>query len=202
MIMRDADVKATLDETSISSISKDYPWYQTTNNPDLAQGDILFQFPIFEIPPNYLEYIDDPSCLLIKVNYANVIVMTQSCDLVIRKDGKCKVDYVLLCPFFFKNELVNDSKFKEEHEWEQARQGRHIGYHVLNRCKFEDYNDFILVDLKRNYSINVDVIRNFISREKNRIRLLPPYREHLSQAFATYFMRVGLPVDIPKFSSK
>jgi hypothetical protein len=28
---------------------------------------------------------------------------------------------------------------------------------------------------------------------------MPPYREHLSQAFARYFMRVGLPSDIPSF---
>ena len=28
-----------------------------------------------------------------------------------------------------------------------------------------------------------------------------PYREHLAQAFARYFMRVGLPVDIPAFKS-
>jgi maleate cis-trans isomerase len=26
-----------------------------------------------------------------------------------------------------------------------------------------------------------------------RVRLLSPYKEHLSQAFARYFMRVGLP---------
>jgi len=31
------------------------------------------------------------------------------------------------------------------------------------------------------------------------LRLLSPYREHLSQAFARFFMRVGLPVDIPPF---
>jgi len=30
-------------------------------------------------------------------------------------------------------------------------------------------------------------------------RRLPPYREHLSQAFARYFMRVGLPQDITPF---
>jgi len=30
----------------------------------------------------------------------------------------------------------------------------------------------------------------------NRLRLLPPYREHVSQAFARFFMRVGLPQDI------
>jgi hypothetical protein len=29
-----------------------------------------------------------------------------------------------------------------------------------------------------------------------RLRLRPPYREHVSQSFARFFMRVGLPIDI------
>lgn len=33
-------------------------------------------------------------------------------------------------------------------------------------------------------------------RAQPRLRLLSPYREHLSQAFARFFMRVGLPVAI------
>jgi hypothetical protein len=32
------------------------------------------------------------------------------------------------------------------------------------------------------------------------VRLLPPYREHLAQAFARFFIRVGLPVDVPPFA--
>ena len=32
----------------------------------------------------------------------------------------------------------------------------------------------------------------------NRLRLCPPYREHLAQSFARFFMRVGLPIDIPE----
>jgi hypothetical protein len=35
-----------------------------------------------------------------------------------------------------------------------------------------------------------DVLRQ---RQRARLRLRPPYREHLSQAFARFFMRVGLP---------
>jgi hypothetical protein len=31
-----------------------------------------------------------------------------------------------------------------------------------------------------------------------RPQLLPPYREHLSQAFARFFMRVGLPTPVAK----
>ena len=33
-------------------------------------------------------------------------------------------------------------------------------------------------------------------RGAKRLRLLPPYREHLSQSFARFFMRVGLPTPI------
>jgi hypothetical protein len=35
-------------------------------------------------------------------------------------------------------------------------------------------------------------------RQTRRLRLLPPYREHLSQAFARFFMRVGLPQPIQR----
>jgi hypothetical protein len=33
-------------------------------------------------------------------------------------------------------------------------------------------------------------------RNEPRPQLLPPYREHLSQAFARFFMRVGLPTNV------
>ena len=35
-------------------------------------------------------------------------------------------------------------------------------------------------------------------RVRARLRLMPPYREHLSQAFARYFMRVGLPAPLDR----
>ena len=37
-----------------------------------------------------------------------------------------------------------------------------------------------------------------VARNRDRPQLLPPYREHLSQAFARFFMRVGLPAPITK----
>jgi len=44
-----------------------------------------------------------------------------------------------------------------------------------------------------------DFIVDLAKKKGKRLRLLPPYREHLSQAFARFFIRVGLPVDIPQF---
>jgi hypothetical protein len=39
-----------------------------------------------------------------------------------------------------------------------------------------------------------------ILKARNQVRpqLLPPYREHLSQSFARFFMRVGLPIPVTK----
>ena len=41
------------------------------------------------------------------------------------------------------------------------------------------------------------LVRELAASQGPRLRLNPPYREHLAQAFARFFMRVGLPVDIP-----
>ena len=35
-------------------------------------------------------------------------------------------------------------------------------------------------------------------RAAKRLRLLPPYREHLSQSLARFFMRVGLPIPVTR----
>jgi len=53
-----------------------------------------------------------------------------------------------------------------------------------------------IVDFHEVYTAPTNVVREFALRTGKRLRLLPPYREHLAQAFARFFMRVGLPVDI------
>lgn len=55
-----------------------------------------------------------------------------------------------------------------------------------------------LAELHRLYALPKEYLQSVASGTDLRLRLLPPYREHLSQAFARYFMRVGLPIDIPK----
>jgi len=56
-----------------------------------------------------------------------------------------------------------------------------------------------VVDFRGVYSVTFDFLVELAQKRDKRLRLLPPYREHLSQAFARFFMRVGLPVDIPPF---
>jgi hypothetical protein len=59
--------------------------------------------------------------------------------------------------------------------------------------------DIRLVDFHDVFTIPREFLEKLIEqRGESRVRLLPPYREHLSQAFARFFMRVGLPVSIEK----
>ncbi|MFV1964317.1 MAG: hypothetical protein ACC628_02755 [Pirellulaceae bacterium] len=174
-----------------------YPWYSVVSGRSLEQGDILFECPVFLIPP---DAIRQPGQHAIAVDRQNVIVMTQSCDLAIRPDGSCNTDDVILAAVFFKQELSDNKTFGNKGGWNSAKKGRFPSCHVLNRCTIEEYeSDFMLVDLRRVYSLSIDTVRQVAEEQGDRIRLMPPYREHLSQAFARFFMRVGLPVDIPDF---
>ena len=60
--------------------------------------------------------------------------------------------------------------------------------------------DYLLVDFRTVYGVHFDTLLDLIRKSTRRLRLLPPYREHLSQGFARFFMRVGLPVEIPPFA--
>ena len=91
--------------------------------------------------------------------------------------------------------------FKSSNRKEELRRGNLPGYHLLNKCELDDFiTGYRVVDFRNIYSISLDFIKDFNKMKCQRLRLLPPYREHLSQAFARFFMRVGLPVDIPSFN--
>ena len=60
--------------------------------------------------------------------------------------------------------------------------------------------DYLLVDFRTVYGVHFDTLLDLIRKSTRRLRLLPPCREHLSQGFARFFMRVGLPVEIPPFA--
>jgi hypothetical protein len=82
-------------------------------------------------------------------------------------------------------------------------QGRRPFFHLLNECRLPGHKqDFALIDFHVLFALTVPLAREFANQAGDRLRLLPPYRDHLSQAFARLFMRVGLPADIPPFGKK
>ena len=72
----------------------------------------------------------------------------------------------------------------------------------LNRSKLDVGQldtELRIVDFREIYTIPRVVLESLlVRRNSQRLRLNPPYREHLSQAFARFFMRVGLPQPIAR----
>ena len=171
----------------------DYPWYETLSLTDIIlQGDFVPDCPLI-IPPDTFE--DDQE---LTVKTLNAIVMSQSCDIT---NGN--VEIILVCPYYdleyfytmhptSKDGSANGKrKVKEE-----LVKGNYHSYHILQKDETHNLNDYIIVDFRNVYGVHSKFLKEHLLKIKNRNRLLPPYREHLSQAFARYFMRVGLPINI------
>ncbi len=172
-------------------MSSEYPWYEVAADDKIMQGDFIPECPII-IPPSEISEQEEFEVVIRKYN---VIIMSQSCDI-----ENENIDLVLLCPVWPLEEMEKNDYFKSSKGKEQLRRGNSPGYHLLNKCELEDFiTDYRVVDFRNIYSISLDFIKDFNKTKDKRLRLLPPYREHLSQAFARFFMRVGLPVDIPHF---
>ena len=121
--------------------------------------------------------------------------MTQSCDLV---PGRVKVNHVLVCVLWKLSDFPKEHALATAKGLEEARLGNLPGFHMLAECQENEFKQEIrVVDFRRTWSLPLQYLQQ--RANKLHLRLLPPYREHLSQAFARYFMRVGLPIDIPPF---
>jgi hypothetical protein len=171
-----------------------YPWYRLISAKEpLAQGDIIRNCPVL-VPTNSkaLERENIPGEVVIY----DVIVMSQSCDLQNKR-----LDLVSVCPVFSLDDLsAKYEHFASDGGKEDLRKGRWVNFHLLNKCDLGGFgNKYIIVDFKNVYGVQFDLLVDITKRNGNRVRLLPPYREHLSQSFARFFMRVGLPIDITPF---
>lgn len=178
-----------------------FDWYMTVSGTTpLEQGDLLNNFPIVVPPTSVAEVPDEPVGHEIEESFTverfNVVVMTQSCDLIKLNDE----DEVILCPRFDYSELATaQPKFGGRGGWKNLVKGRFIGAHIINKCDIENHEfDYQVIDIQRIFSVPLSVVKQVATNQSERVRLLPPYREHLAQAFARQFMRVGLPIDLPR----
>ena len=169
-----------------------YPWYEIVSGEEVWQGEVINSCPIM-VPSHAIE-LGKVSAEVIEYD---VVVMSQSCDLVHKK-----LNLVLVCPFCHLSDFENRSDFFKSKKGKEAlRRGDAPGYHLLNKCELGGFEtDYLVLDFRSVYSVPFDFLMDLDKSRCDRLRLLPPYREHLSQAFARFFMRVGLPVDIPEFN--
>lgn len=180
-----------------------FPWYEELGDSDsLTQGDILLSCDIPSPGESLYDSIignDDGITPEIDIYRFDAIILSQACD--IEND---KIDSLVVCPTWPLSTLMKENQYYQSSSArESLRQGKEPAYHLLNEYDSETLKfDFSVVDFHRIYSLPKRYLEQVARDKKHRLRLMPPYREHLSQAFARYFMRVGLPVDIERSQVK
>ena len=186
-------------------------WYKMTEGRDLAQGDIVPGCQVI-VPQSSAAVGETVPAVMER---RNVIVVSQSCDLA---HGKCET--VSVCRVVPLERFVDVSVDAQRHrdrsagrelaadryeekkfeQKEQLRKGFVFNCHLLDKCSIGAANaDFQVVDFRTLLGIPFANLQDFVGGLGERPRLTSPYREHLSQAIARFFMRVGLPSDIPPF---
>jgi len=172
---------------------RQYDWYaDVPAGEQLEQGDIIEKCNLLIPSEKHYEAIlkNEETDSPIDIEMINAITLSQSCDIV-----NDKIDSIILCPI---HSLKDINSFKDSKERETLRRGNNPAYHLLNKFKTETLaEDYYVVDFHHIYSVPKKFIETLV-KSQARKRLLPPYREHLSQSFARYFMRVGLPTGIPE----
>ena len=166
----------------------DGSWYSVVDNDEIQQGDFFFNLDIpvvedtKEVPP------------LVDMQLFDAIVMTQSRDIQ-------KMNHLILCPVWKMNDVAKEHPdMASKGGMNNLRRERYVAFHLLDKCQLSGFeSDYKVVGCERIFERPKTVIQELSAQQNSRLRLMSPYREHLAQAFARFFMRVGLPNDIPEF---
>lgn len=177
------------------------------DEPRISQGDIYKEI-------EYIERIDEKSGIIeiCKILFPYVIVLTQDCDLAqdykIRSNENATKNHdkrllsVIVAPLY-----IADHVFAGEHleklgfKMEKIAQNRTPGHDLKKNQKpryhylefpSEDQIPELVLDFKHYFSVNVEYLKgveatNFVCKVSQL------YREDISQRFANYLSRIGLP---------
>lgn len=194
-----------------------FPWYTLSGAAEpLTQGDFIDDCPNLRFSEAGWEAVTAKDDVRKRIesdrestgfHADRSIVMTQACDL--RQE---KVRDVVLCPVKTLAEFratweyefrAAKSKSPSESDWKSTckslQTGRDHSYAMLEAATLASgiVVPHHVVSLDGAFSVPLVFLRRWVTLlGKDRLRLLPPYREYLSQSFARLFMRVALPIDL------
>ena len=181
----------------------DRDWFEVVEGANLLQGDLLPKCPVV-IPNTELTWpLPAEQNLKLRADLVDVVILTQSCDL-----ENNKVTEVLLARVASWAEVVRDEVQKGNENVKSAKfrkqlvEGSVPGLSLLHKREQEPRLEWSVVSFHHLYTLPKTFLSAFAAGLHPRLRLSSPYREHLAQAFARYFMRVGLPHDARAFEKE
>jgi hypothetical protein len=169
-------------------------WYRAADSATpVAQGDQFWGLDLFDA------HVDGAGTVTVDRLRANLIVITQSCDLEHEK-----VRNVLAAPLYALSDWLQVNP-DDLARLEDIRRGYDPSLYLLPTwpdATVAPARSDRVVDLGDPRIIPFAILRSALDAGIDRVSLSSPAREHFSQAVARSFMRVGLPADIPSFSLK
>jgi hypothetical protein len=178
-------------------------WYEITTGESLRQCDILMGCPILRIAGKLQWPISQSGTLPLQFEKYDSIVLTQSCDLENEKVEDILLAQVIAWPTLVQHELQRKNQFIKSRKYRKALiDGDTPGQALLHKHDSQPRLDWSIVSFQRVYTVQKDFLVQFASGSGPRLRLRPPYREHIAQAFARFVMRVGLPYDANAFETE
>ena len=173
-------------------------WYNriVCGSQEITQGDIIFGCQA--IKPIVTSVAEPNNEIEAEMVEYDGIILTQACDI-----EQSNIGTIIMCPIKTIGTLIAEEGWslnQAKSQFGNISKNQMPAFFLLNRYQDDDGNglDYTVADFKNIFSIPVDVLRSTASQNPFRLRLKSPYRESLSQAFARFFMRVGLPESIEK----
>lgn len=173
--------------------------YNIHNDERIVQGDIYRDIP-------YYRYISQDT--LEVFNFPYIVVLTQDCDLEQDFDNRTKtqredqdkcINSILICPAYLLATFRAGTHLQEANikmrrinseQLSKIKSHQDTRYHYLHEDKQYQVPELV-IDFKHYHTIPRESLYEMKGQYLTTINEI--FREHLSQRFANYFGRIGLP---------
>ena len=177
-------------------------WYEVAESDSLLQGDLIAGCPVSRIAREWV-YPLKVENITADIVSADLVVMSQSCDLENKRIAQVLLAQVISWPSIVREEVERGNPGIKSRDFRKKLiEGNIPGLSLLHKNDAEPKLDWSVVDFHRLYTLPKSFLEQYAKSLGPRLRLRSPYREHLAQAFARYFMRVGLPHDAKAFEKE
>lgn len=167
-------------------------WYlEISPDASISQGDIFLNCPVFipeiEVNPNAPGKVGKAK---LKVRAANIVVLTQACDL-----ENDPLENIVVAPIYDVSKISVKKGTVKDHVT-KVHAGRISNQALIGKYdgeKKELHMNYQIVDFSELFILPYDFLMSFRETHGTRLRLNSPHRELLNQQMGNYFSRIGLP---------
>ncbi|MFB7054461.1 hypothetical protein ACFCXT_15255 [Streptomyces vinaceus] len=184
-------------------------WFEAASGPALEQGDVLLGCTVLR--PIAAEGIDSAvseesieegsSELEYEASMTDIVILSQTCDLENGKISEVLAAKVISYDALVRQERARNNDMIASSEFRRlCAQGNMPGYALIRPHVTPLEIPWSLISFANLYLLPKVYLESHAEKQGLRLRLKAPYREHVAQSFARYFMRVALPVTANDFS--